>query len=83
MFQKSSLEQEYSLRMLISNITFCRPRLENALSLERTDSPSISITHQSEFELLDVAEIRQSQQTGEAAACFPTAGTCSMSRAHR
>lgn len=67
--------------MLISNITFCRPHLENALSLERTDSPSISITHQSEFELLDVAEIRQSQQTGEA--CFPTAGTCSMSRAHR
>lgn len=63
-----------------SDIIFCRLRLENASSLERTESPSISITHQSEFELLDVAEIRQS---ASGRTCFPTAGTCSMSRAHR
>lgn len=54
-----------------SDITFRCLRVENASSLERTESLSISITHQSEFELLDVAEIRQSQQTGEGAACFP------------
>lgn len=38
--------------------------------LRHTESNNTSITHRSELEPLDVAEIRQSRQTGEDTGCF-------------
>lgn len=65
------------LIMLISLSTPAHPVLPSApgkyIILRHTKSYNISITHQSEFELLDVAEIHQSQQTGEDPDCFQIA----------
>lgn len=62
------------------DFTLCRLHLEGASSLGYTNSWSTSTAHHSELELPDVAEICESQQTGEAAARFPTTGICSMGR---
>lgn len=71
------------LRTPTLDFALCRLRLESASSLGEAASRSTSTARRSECELPDVAEIWESQQTGEAVARFPATGICSMSRAHR